>query len=278
MVERGKYLANNVSSCIHCHSTHNEGVFGRPPIDGTEGMGGTLFGREEGLPGDIYAPNITPYALGSWTDGEIVRAISCGVNKDNKPLFPLMSYLAVGQMSKEDVYSIVSYLRTLKPIETKKNPERSLDFPLNMLVNTMPKNADYQPIPDKKNKVLYGKYMTNAAGCFICHTQMDKGEPIKGKEFAGGEKFKLKGKGTVISPNITPDMETGIGAWKKDDFIRRFKSYQVREVKEGEFQSLMPWASYSRMTEEDLGAIYEYLRTVPVVKNTVATTFISEKQ
>jgi hypothetical protein len=91
---------------------------------------------------------------------------------------------------------------------------------------------------------------------------------------AGGTEIRLPG-GMINRPaNLTPDNETGIGLWTKEQFINTFKSRSSHEsinmpVKPGEFQTVMPWWMYGRMTEQDLGAIYDFLRTIPPVKNQV---------
>ncbi|MEK7433107.1 MAG: c-type cytochrome, partial [Cyanobacteriota bacterium] len=251
--------------------------FASPVISGTEGKGGELFGKEEGLPGNIYAPNITPDHLGSWTDGELFRAITSGVSKDNTSLFPLMPYNNFGKMDKEDILSIISYIRTLKPIKNEI-PKRELDFPLNFIVNSMPQNPNFQTIPKKSDSINYGKYLVNAASCFTCHTQMNKGEPIKDMDFAGGEKFKIKNYGTIFSSNISSDKETGIGNWTKESFIKRFKDYSPKNIKNNEFQTVMPWYNYTEMPEDEIGAIYDYLKTTKPIKNLIENRFISEKK
>jgi hypothetical protein len=273
LVARGEYLANHVSPCMDCHSPHFENFLGRPAMPDQLGKGGELFGKKSGFPGNLYSKNITPYALGNWTDGEIIRAVTAGVSKDGTPLFPLMPYTNFGKMAKGDIQAIVAYIRTLKPIQYDV-PKRTLDFPLNFIVKTMPKPADPQPLPDRKNTVEYGKYLVNAGGCFICHTKMEKGTPLVGMDFAGGEKFTFPGRGIVESANITPDKVTGIGDWDKAHFISRFKSYNNPAaykipIKEKDFQTVMPWLYYNGMTEEDLGAIYDYLRTVKPISNKV---------
>jgi len=78
----------------------------------------------------------------------------------------------------------------------------------------------------------------------------------------------------VRSANITPDMETGIGKWNKYQFVSKFKQYDNPDahnipVKPNDFNTVMPWMMYSGMTEEDLSAIYAYLRTVKPVSNKV---------
>ncbi|HNU18349.1 MAG TPA: hypothetical protein PKH56_11025, partial [Saprospiraceae bacterium] len=81
-IERGKYLANHVSVCIDCHSTRDWSLFAGPPIAGTEGKGGEVFDQKMGFPGKYVAPNITPFHLKDWKDGEIFRAITSGVSKN----------------------------------------------------------------------------------------------------------------------------------------------------------------------------------------------------
>ena len=88
-------------------------MYAGPIIEGTFGGGGEKFGKEAGFPGTLYSKNITPYALHNWTDGEIFRATTSGETKDGKALFPLMGYPAYGKMDREDVYSIIAYVRTL---------------------------------------------------------------------------------------------------------------------------------------------------------------------
>jgi hypothetical protein len=111
------------------------------------------------------------------------------------------------------------------------------------------------------------------ASCNECHTQSKDGEPVAGMKFAGGAQIDLPF-GTIRSANLTPDVETGLGSWTKEQFIQRFKSMASDNVKNmtiepGSFNTIMPWSQYGNMTEEDLGAIYEYLQSLKPVKNLV---------
>ncbi|PKA14731.1 cytochrome c [Leptospira haakeii] len=272
-IQRGKYLANHVSACMDCHSIREWSKFSGPLIPKTLGEGGEVFDQKLGFPGSFVAPNITPSALGKWTDGEILRAISSGINKEGNALFPVMPHPAYGQMDKEDLISIISYLRSLEPIE-KKNPNSSPDFPFNLILRTIPNPAKFGKLPDKSDKVSYGKYLFVAAACTECHTKQDKGKPVAGMELAGGFEFPL-GNGTkIVSANLTPDKETGLGNWTESQFVKRFKNmelpkYKPHSIKKGEFQTIMPWTMYAGMTEEDLSAIFAYLQTVPAIKNKI---------
>ncbi|GAB3716401.1 hypothetical protein GCM10027592_57670 [Spirosoma flavus] len=274
-VERGRYLANHVTICIDCHSTRDWNRFAGPPIAGTFGKGGDRFSPEMGFPGTFYAPNITPAGIGNWTDTDLVRAISAGVNRDGKAIFPVMPHPAYGRMNVEDIKSIVAYIRTLKPIVSTTPPSKA-DFPMNFILNTIPKKPSFQKRPDTTDVVAHGRYLVNAAACVECHTQQERGQPVDGMEFAGGRAFPVAG-GEVRSANITPDLETGIGRWSKQAFINRFKAYDPARghvphlVKPGQPQSLMPWTMYAGMTESDLSAVYTYLRTIKPVHNSVKT-------
>ncbi len=270
-IERGKYLAHHVMVCMDCHSHRDWEIFSGPPSPGTEGSGGEIFDQKIGLPGKYIAKNITPTHLGNWTDGEIYRAITCGINKDGKALFPIMPYKNFGQLDIEDIKSVIAYIRTLKPIQNELPPSES-DFPMSFIINTIPQKAQHTTIPPKSNTVAYGKYLLTAAGCNMCHTKEEKGKVV-GEYLAGGFEFPLPNGGVVRSANITPH-KTGIGSWTKEQFIKRFKmytdsSYFPPKVHKRDFQTVMPWLMFSGMTTEDLGAIYDYLMTVPAVNNTV---------
>jgi len=271
-VARGKYLFTTVASCADCHSTRDWTKITGPMVAGTEGKGGEVFDESIGLPGSFISKNITPAGVGGWTDGELYRAITSGISKDGEPLFPIMPYPNFAKMDKEDIYSIIAYMRTLAPIQNEV-PKHTVNFPMSLIIRTIPAPADHQPIPERSKTVEYGKYLVSAASCGDCHSQSEKGEVIPGKEFAGGMEFNA-GKFISTSANLTPDMETGIGKMTRDDFIKRFKmcstpEYKNTAWKEGEFNSIMPWTMLANMTEADLGAIYDYLRTVPPVSNKV---------
>lgn len=271
-IARGKYLANNVTVCIDCHSPRNWSLLSGPLDTSNIGTGGDKFDHSVGFPGEVLVPNITPFNLKDWTDGEIFRAITSGVKKDGSAIFPIMPYLSYSKMDKEDIYAIIAYLRTLPSKASAKQPERQLDFPLNFLINTMPVKPENGILPSSSDSLKYGAYLVNSAACKDCHTKQDKGEFIEGMDFAGGRDFNMPG-GVLSSANITPDKETGIGLWTKEIFLARFKAYEDKhklpKVNKGEFQTIMPWSMYGAMKVEDLSAIYNYLKTVKPVKNQV---------
>lgn len=270
-IERGKYLANHVNVCMDCHSTRDWSTFAGPLVSGTEGKGGEVFDEKLGFPGRFVAPNITPAGIKDWTDGEIFRAITCGVNKDGRALFPVMPHPNFGRMDEQDIQAVIAYIRSLKPIENKVEASVA-NFPMNFILNTIPKKAEFSKMPAKSDQVAYGKYLVNAASCNDCHTKQEKGKFV-GEPFAGGFEFKFPDGSIVSSMNITPD-PTGIGSWDKATFISRFKMYAdsgyvPQKIKAGEFQTVMPWTMYAGMTTEDLEAIFAYLKTLKPAQNTV---------
>lgn len=272
LVARGAYLANSVAVCMDCHSTRDWNKFSGPLVEKTLGKGGELFSRDFGFPGNFVSKNITPHGIGDWTDGDLYRLITSGVSKSGDPIFPVMPYINYGKMATEDIYAIIAYLRTLEPIESDV-PESEADFPMSIIINTLPKPAAPRALPDKEDILEYGSYMTNAAACNECHTPQEKGSPIMEKYFAGGFEFKLPGFGIVRSANLTPS-STGIGNWTEEQFLNRFKmyadsSYTPHDVKSGEFQTVMPWTMYATMKEEDLKAIYAFLQSLDPIENTV---------
>jgi len=272
LIARGFYLANHVCLCVDCHSKRDWTKYCAPLVSGTIGQGGELFDQKFGFPGSFYSRNITPYHLASWTDGELYRTITTGVSKDGKALFPLMPYLNYGKLDKNDVRAIIAYIRTLPSVQNDV-PDSKPDFPMNFIINTIPTEADPQQMPPKSDRVAYGKYMINAANCRECHTKQDKGKEV-GEPFAGGFEFPMPDGSLARSANITPDMETGIGQWTEDMFVKKFKmfsdsNYHSPTLKPGQANTIMPWDMYAGMDTTDIGAIFAYLRTVKPVKNQV---------
>lgn len=278
-IERGKYLANHVAVCMDCHSTRDWNRFTGPLIAGTLGKGGEYFGPEVGFPGKFYAPNLTPFNLWDWTDGEIFRAITMGVDKEGNALFPVMPYTYYGKMDQEDVYAIIAYLRTLPSIENK-TAQHEVDFPMNFILNTIPQKQEAGSRPKKSDRVAYGGYLANMAGCVECHTKVNQGQIVPELKFSGGREFIMPN-GIVRSANITPDNETGIGVWTETAFVNRFQVYgridSLPLLGENQVNTIMPWAMYAGMSTADLKAIYAYIKTLKPIKNKVQHFTVAKK-
>lgn len=283
LLERGTYLVEHVLLCNDCHSERDWNFYGGPPRPpfgaGRECMTretrsiGVVVTRGQGnFPGVLCIRNITPdpeSGIGNWTDGEVIRAMREGVDHNGLGLFPIMPYFIYRSLSDADAAAVTAYMRNLAPVEAER-PERSIDFPMNMLIELFPEPLDGPvPHPDPADTIAYGEYLATIARCGFCHTprQNQGKDGIPGKEFSGGVPFAL-GDRIAPSKNLTPDIETGIGTWTREAFIARFEEFsEPRPVTRIEDNTLMNWSAYSGMTEADLGAIYDFLRSLPPVKS-----------
>jgi len=274
---KGNYLANHVAACIHCHSTRDFTKYSGPVVPGTEGAGGQAFSNKvlDAIPGILYSKNITPdmeTGIGNWTDEEILRAITKGINNKGDTLFPLMPYPHYNKMAKEDLLNIIAYLRTLKPIKNKV-PERQLMIPISLAypVPAVQGNTENNSRPPETDIIKYGEYLTTMSDCATCHTPFVKGQQDFSRLFAGGNTFYINDF-VVTSANITPDSATGIGTWTEEMFLNKFKQYRDHKninTTPGKLNTIMPVAEYAGMKDEDLKAIYAYLRTVKPVNQKV---------
>jgi hypothetical protein len=263
---RGKYLFI-LADCDGCHSGRDFSRFDGPVIPGRTGVG-SVFPKEMGLPGRIAPPNITPdptTGIGKWTDAEKVRAIREGISCDGRPLFPMMPYLNFRRMSDEDVYSLVAYLDTIPPVRNVV-PRSKLDFPVSVLIRTVPQPVGHVPPPDTSTMAKKGEYLVTLAGCRDCHTPA----------LSGGERFSFIPGVTTVSANITPDLTTGLGRWTAQHFVDRIAMYR-EYVEHGspaatpQSFTVMPWLNFAQLPDNDLRAIFAYLRTVTPVTNAVET-------
>jgi mono/diheme cytochrome c family protein len=272
---RGKYIFEVLADCGGCHSERDWSRFSAPELPGRKGVG-TVFPSEMGLPGTVAASNITPDAetgIGTWTDGEKIRAIREGVSRDGRALFPMMPYGFYRSMSDADVTALVAYLNTLPPVKHKLTPT-NIDFPVNILMKSAPRPVE-GPVkgPNRADPVKYGEYLATMAGCLDCHTPMERGDYVADKLLAGGREFRF-GKFVVNTANITPDPETGIGTWSEERFLSKFHGYRAfadgapPKAVQSNF-TLMPWMGLSQLPDEDLRAIYQFLRTAKPVYSRV---------
>jgi mono/diheme cytochrome c family protein len=117
-----------------------------------------------------------------------------------------------------------------------------------------PDQQDYQ-------KIERGRYLVTAGDCAACHTRQDGGAP-----FAGGRPIETPF-GNVVSANITPDKQTGIGAWSEDDFDKAVR--QGIRPDGSRLYPAMPYTSYTNMNRDDVSAMYAYLSTIAPVHNEV---------
>ena len=262
---RGEYWVKT-RACFSCHSQHKWSGDGLSPIPGTEGSGDVMPFLD--LPGRIVAPNITPdreTGAGSWTDDQLARAIREGIGHDGRALFPMMPYQFFRKMSDEDLASIVVYLRSI-PAVHHVLPKTEIIFPVKYLIRSQPEPVT-QPVsaPAPSDRLHWGEYLVTMSWCQDCHTPMKKGRAVKNVDFAGGFFFEWPGGTSVASANITPD-PSGISYYGEDLFIQALRTGQVKARK---LSPIMPYAFYRNYTDDDLKAIFAYLRTLKPVHHRV---------
>lgn len=256
VIARGKQLIFGPAHCADCHSKANADsliALGQDvPL-----TGGYLFDMPIAK---IYTKNITPDSttgIGRFTDGEIARALRYGVHPDGTAIFDFMPF---HNTSDEDLTAIISYLRAQKPVkhEIPANSFTLLGRVIKaFLIKPVGPNGDVPVAIKRDTTAQYGKYLAmNVANCSGCHTQRDMMTgAYTGEYFSGG--LEIDG---FTTPNLTPDPSGRIYNWSQKNFIDRFRMGKIYQ------KSPMPWNSFKRMSDDELKAIYNFLRTVKPVK------------
>lgn len=263
-ITRGKYLVHQIAGCDGCHSERESTQYSFPPKQDLLLAGGNIFLN---IGPRAITPNLTPYALGGWSDQEIFDAMTRGIRPDGRVLDPIMPYDVYGRMEPERIYDMIAYLRSLEPIAAGPYPA---EFP--------GEHTAFQPRPGELSwpdedapEVELGAYLAEVAHCNACHVGVGA-ESITDHPYAGGREFRAPGLGVMRAANLTPDPDTGIGSWSRDVFLARFEgmrgSWETR-VEAGGANTVMHWWQYSLWRESDLSALYAYLRTLDPVANTV---------
>jgi len=261
LVERGQYLFALAGGCA-CHTVRN----------GTPHVGGRAFPVPLGT---IYSTNITQdkeIGIGSWSEREIREAIVKGVRPNGERLLSVMPYDAYSGMAEEDLKALIAYLRTLKPVRKENRAPkfwvpfyRQLLTPLWLKLFGCFSNS---PAKAPKGGIERGRYLVEHVSlCGGCHTPRSfLGVPYRALYLAGA---KIGPLGHEI-PNITPDKETGIGDWSRDDIVHFLLTGIKPDLDNA--QALMAEvikAGYKNMRREDALAIADYLKSIPPIVNEI---------
>jgi mono/diheme cytochrome c family protein len=219
--------------------------------------------------GELYSPNLTSdrdTGVGHRTDGELARILRYGVRADGRAAMPLMELQG---LSDEDLTAIISFLRTMAPVQNRV-PRHQLTTLGKLILAFAYTPEGPVEMPAQKSprgvSIERGAYLANkVSACVSCHTDRGSDGALVGTKFAGGQRMDVAADASkvYVSPNLTPDPQTSvIGAWTEDAFVVRFR--------QGEFVegTPMPWGAYSRMTEADLRSVFRYLKSLPPVEHT----------
>ncbi len=257
LLARGTYLVEGILACGNCHTPKSADAV---PIAEMQFAGGFVI-EEPGV--KAYAPNITmdeATGIGTWSDEEIIRGIRDGLRPDGTLVGPPMPSPFYRNISDYDMRAILAYMRNVDPVS-----------------NVVPKSEYGIPLPDawgppigavpdvsRDDPLAYGTYVAVTLGhCIECHTPMVQGMHDFTRTNEGGRVFEnLFELGfTVISANVSPHPELGIGAWTDEEIKTAITQGISRDGRE--HLPAMAYPYYATMTDGDLDAIIVYLRSVP---------------
>jgi mono/diheme cytochrome c family protein len=239
-IARGEHLVKVAATCVECHGSD---------------AGGTLMG-EGGPLGTLAAPNLTTgrgSAVADFTPTDWERAIRHGVRRDGTSLIVMPSEVFT-YLSDEDFGAIVAYLRQAPPVD-REVPRTSFSFlgraligfgKLPILVAGKTPHVAHVASVAPDTTAAYGRYLADIGGCRGCH----------GLELSGG--VVAGPPGAPPASNLTP---AGIGSWTRDDFARALR--EGTRPDGSQLAAFMPWKVFSGLTDDEVAALWAYLRSVP---------------
>lgn len=263
LLARGEYIVRNVAVCGHCHAAD--------PQKNPDGPLSGGFAFRNWRIGTVRAANLTPdpeTGLGNWSEAEIVRAIRNGEDREGHLITPVMPYEWFNGMSDRDALAVARYLRAQPPVRHAVESDHSFAYHMARFF-ILKVQDDAAPLaPERAPTVQYGQYLANhVALCADCHTPRGglQSKSDMDELFAGDA---TPASGFPANPaNLTPDNETGIGRWSEADFLRTLRT--GKDPEGHELHHFMPYDQLGRMTDDDLRAIYRYLRALPPIRNKV---------
>jgi len=241
-IERGRHLAE--VTCSGCHG---------------ENYAGTPFFKDPAI-GSFPSANLTSGAGGvggNFNDEDWVRAIRHGVAEDGKSLV-IMPSNATYYYSDQDLGALIGYLKSLPAVDNELG-EKSWGvmgvllvaagpfaniFPAEIIDHDAPRPA----APEAAASAEYGDYLVKVNDCQICH----------GEDLTGGQSPEP---GAPPAPDITT---TGlIGAYQDEDALLTFFRTGMTPYNKPVDNEIMPWEHFGLMTDEELTAVYLYLKSLP---------------
>ena len=240
-LEQGKHRVESL--CAGCHG---------PDLSGIEKW------FDAGPLGTIDSANLTSGdgGIGSfYTTEDFVAAIRHGIDEEGKPIF-MPAVTSTSQLSDEDLAAIIAYLKTVPPVDHKTNgknftPLAKILFVVGVLPPLPVEVVSHDlhvTAPEAGPTAEYGEYMVNTNDCRVCH-----GPDLNGGPFPDPTVTK-------ISPNLTPGGE--VAFWSEEDFIKTIRTGVTPGGHELD-PEFMPWKDYGKFYDDELKAIYAYLKTVP---------------
>lgn len=274
VIERGHYIVRTMAPCAACHSDPAQ----RAAYNSGEEValsGGFVFDIP---PGKFYVRNLTADSatgIGAMSDAAVARALRHGVGSDGRALLPFMEMQG---LADDDLLAVVSYLRTMPAVRHEVPMHRWTVLGKVLKATMLAKPIGPSSTPPAKaphgTSVESGRYIVESVAlCWACHTQRSQatGELIGPRLGGGTGMVESDDPGRSWSaPNITSDAETGrLGKLTEDQFVARFRQGRIIPG------SPMPWQAFSKLREDDLRSVYQYLKSLPPVKNDVGPAFVN---
>lgn len=205
--------------------------------------------------GKVYAPNLTPAGLGTWSDAEIAAAIRTGLRPDGKPLV-IMPAHEYQYLARDDLAALIAYLRSVPAVERSTSPvevgplPRLLyalgKFPTLLPAETIDPSRGFDEKPHEAPTAAFGRYLASAS-CSGCHGSEFRGGPIPGAppDWAAAAPIRLGAD----------------GRWNLDGFVRTMR--EGRSALDGHaLRAPMPVSVFRKMNDVELAALWNFLSTL----------------
>jgi hypothetical protein len=242
----GEYIATLTGGC-GCHFNRDLGAL----------AGGNRF---EGPFGVAFSRNVTPdeaTGIGAWSEEEIATALRTGARPDGSQLVPAMPYHRFSVLSDQEALDVAAYLLSLEPVSNEVPARELTSDPEPFTPDPAP------PAEPPSDPVARGEQLVTIANCSGCHTPMGEDGPNMDLFLAGGPLPDDE-----ISANITPDEETGIGAWSEEEIANLLRTGMHPDGSSvGGSMGQQIERRFSRLTEEDALAIAAYLKSIPPISH-----------
>jgi mono/diheme cytochrome c family protein len=271
VIARGEYLVYGPAHCVECHVATSQDYL--TVVDGKKPQLRGGFKFQMGPLGAVYSANLTPdtqTGIGRYSDSQLARMMRYAVRPDGRATIePMMPF---GNLSEADLVAIISYLRAQQPVPNAvpQNEWTVFGKVVKSLSSTFKPRQDVHPAasaPREAPTRERGEYLArDVANCAGCHTPRDEMTfAATGPEFSGGmtmEPAALPGADPAtwfISPNLTPAKGSALNKFPdRLTFIARFHNGGRQHA-----GSPMPWEAFRAMSADDVGALYEFLSSLP---------------
>jgi len=271
VLARGEYIVYGPAHCVECHSGSWAALEKLARGEHVPLSGGLRL--QLGPLGAVYTKNLTPdteTGIGRYSDAQIARMMRWAVRPDGRATVnPMMPF---GDMADDDLVAVISFLRAQPPVRNAvpENEWTTMGKVVKSFVDITKPRRSVNPRPTAPPQAVTkerGEYLARyVADCVGCHTLRDPNTFVAtGADFSGGfemEPALLPGADPTIwfrTPNITPKPGSALMKFPdRETFVARFQNGGRHYA-----GSPMPWEAFARMTTEDIGALYEYLHSLP---------------